>query len=168
MLKKITQQELKELLHYNPKTGIFRWKKKVSTKINIWQIAGNLDRHGYLKIQIDKKEYRAHRLAWLYETGRFPKEQIDHKNHKRTDNRIVNLREATHQENGKNLSMYSSNMSGATGVCWDKRRKKWRSFIRDNGKQIHIGYFKNKKDAIKARKKAEIFYGYHENHGKGK
>ncbi len=157
-MKEITQQRLQELYSYDSTTGLFTCKrtgKHASSK-----------HHGYIRISIEYKEYRAHRLAWLYMTGAMPTGIIDHKNHNKSDNRWSNLRDVTHQENCKNTSLYSTNNSGIPGVYWHRRDKKWIACIYVNGKKKHLGCFDNKEDAIASRKNANIVYGYHENHGK--
>jgi len=108
----ITQQELKELLHYNPETGIFTRKTKVNRNKVIGSIAGTTDFHGYVAIAIDGKKYKAHRLAWLYMYGKFPDNCIDHINNITTDNRIVNLRDATLSQNQCNKKINVNNSSG--------------------------------------------------------
>lgn len=158
----ITQKELKELLNYNPDTGIFTWRysrrgaKKGST-------AGSNDGYGYTSIRVNSKPYGSHRLAWLYMFGAWPKNQIDHINHDRVDNRIENLREVTRQENGRNLALNKKNTSGVTGV----RRKgnQWYATIGVNGSKVRLGGFKDKFEAICARKSANNKYGFHKNHG---
>jgi len=104
-----------------------------------------------------------HRLAWLYMTGEWPENQIDHINHIGTDNRWVNLRDT--DENPMNRGMQGNNTSGFTGVSWHKYGKKWQAEMQVGGEHIHIGYFTNKQQAIDARKSANIEYGFHENHG---
>jgi len=162
----LTQERLKELLHYDKDTGVFTRKIKLANGIQVGDIAGCVDGvNGYIVIIIDGKNYRAHRLAWLYVNGGFPKEQIDHISHDRTDNKIANLRSVTNQENQMNKSMLKNNTSGFTGVYWHKPTNKWQSQIMINGKYKHLGYFTNKNDAIKARKEANIEFGFHQNHG---
>lgn len=163
-MQKITQEYLKSILYYNSDTGIFTWRK-ARQRITIDSIAGNIRKDGYIKIVINRKFYQAHRLAWLYMYGYMPPEQIDHINHIRTDNRICNLRAVSRQENGKNQSKPITNKSGHSGVCWHKKINKWNVQIGINKKQIYLGMFDNINDAIAARKQAEIYYGFHENHG---
>ena len=160
----LTQDRLKELLDYNPETGKFRWIK-CKRKDLIGKIAGGSVGIGYIGIMIDYKHYRSHRLAWFYMTGFWPKDQIDHINHIRDDNRFVNLREATQIDNLKNLRMRDSNISGVMGVSWDKRRNKWRASIKVNGKSMTIGRFEDFNNAVSARKSAEYKHGFHVNHG---
>ena len=149
------------------KSGLFTWKIASSARVEIGSIAGTKVK-GYIHIKINKKIYKAHRLAWLYVHGEYPNHHIDHKNHKKDDNRFKNLRDITHQENMKNTSKRKSNTSGVVGVSWNKQRNKWCASIRVDGKNTHLGYFANKKDAVRTRKDAEVQHGYHKNHGKGK
>ena len=164
----ITQKELKELLHYDPETGIFTRLKSVSSGARKGDIAGHSTGNGYLQIGIKGRYYRAHRLAWLYMTGEWPKDQIDHINHIRTYNRWVNLREATNQENHKNQTLKSTNTSGVCGVYFRNDTLKWAAFIWVNDKPTNLGSFTDKFEAICARKASENKYGYHANHGTNK
>jgi hypothetical protein len=82
----------------------------------------------------------------------------DHINRNRSDNRRENLRPATSKDNSKNLSLSKNNTSGVTGISWSKCKEKWRVYLTMDGKQLHLGYFNNKDDAIRARLKAEIKY----------
>ena len=161
----LTQTKLKEILYYDPETGLFTWLILAGKRVKIGDIAGSLCQ-GYLSIMIYGKSYKAHRLAFLYMTGSWPKEQIDHINHVRDDNRWINLREATNQENCKNQSRSKNNTSGVCGVIWHKQHKKWMAYIMTDSKQKHLGLFVDKLEAICARKSAEIKYVFHENHGK--
>lgn len=170
--KSISQKRLKELLHYDPETGVFTWRSYRSVNAKAGSIAGGLCKtHGYILIHIGGRrsiggrQYFAHRLAFLYMTGEFPINHTDHINHIKDDNRWANLREATQQTNNKNRPMQENNKSGHTGVYWYKSSGKWRSQINIDGKHIHLGCFTEKADAILARKTAEVKYGYHQNHG---
>lgn len=84
--------------------------------------------------------------------------EIDHKNHNRSDNRRNNIRMATNTENKRNRKLRSNNTSGYTGVRWSKKENRWTASITINKKRIHLGYFIEKYDAIKARKEAEEKY----------
>jgi len=165
----MTQEKLKEFVEYNQNTGVFIWKKvNKYTKYNKGKELGGIDEStGYKVAFVDGKKYRQHRLAWLYVYGEMPKGEIDHINQDRADNRICNLREVTHKENMKNKKISKKNTSGVTGVYFLKTTKKWYSQIRIDGDLKHLGYFKIKEDAIKARKDAEEKYGFHKNHGQG-
>jgi len=168
MKKEITQKELKELLHYDPNTGVFIWVKKQSNKILAGHIARSCNNRGYAQISIYGKSYKAHRLAWLYKYGEMPKNQIDHRNQNRADNRLRNLREVTNRENCRNQSAPKNNTSSVVGVAWHKRDLIWEASIGVDFKNIYLGRFKRKKDAIHARKQAERLYGFDKNHGRHK
>lgn len=161
----LTQERLKELLHYNPDTGLFTWLISTSNRVKAGTIAGCQHGNGYTKISVDGSRYFTHRLAWFYMTGEFPI-QVDHEDGVRNNNRIKNLRAATNAINSKNHRTGVNNTSGVMGVSWCKRKSKWTVRIQANGKYLNIGYFPNIEDAIAARKTAEIEYGYHENHGR--
>ena len=98
----ITARELREILSYNPHNGVFRWKVRLSPRSNPGEQAGHINGRGYRTIKIRGKHYYAHRLAWLYHTGYFPNDEIDHINNDKLDNRLVNLREVTRWENQQN------------------------------------------------------------------
>lgn len=137
----LTQERLKELLEYNPDTGIFAWRVRASLHLRIGDIAGTLHNDGGLYIGINGKRYYAHRLIWLYVYGRWPENLIDHINHKRTDNRIVNLREATQAENQHNkIRANKDSHTGFLGVS--KRGKGFNAQIRLNGILKYLGRFK--------------------------
>lgn len=139
----LTAERLKELLVYSEETGSFLWRGAHSRRVKAGDIAGSVSPKGYIVIGVDKKTYRAHRLAWLYVHGRWPLNDIDHINCIKADNRIVNLREITNAENQQNIkSAISSNKtSGFLGVSRSANRKKWRATIAINGQDIHLGYF---------------------------
>ena len=163
-MPEVTQEYLKQRLDYSPFLGLFwflpkpghdpatrRWNTRWAEKQ-----AGYLHKEGYILIRIGGRRYKAHRLAFLYMTGRWPKDQIDHINGDRADNRWHNLREATNTENARNRQRLNrNNTSGVTGVYWDKQKGKWRAKIRVNDKLIHLGLFTDKADAIAARQQAE-------------
>jgi hypothetical protein len=92
-------------------------------------------------IGVRGRSYLAHRLAVLYQTGRFPPGVVDHINRDPFDNRWTNLREATPSENSANSGMYATNTSGYRGAAWDKHRSRWRARVRYRGKLIHLGFF---------------------------
>ena len=158
----ITQRRLKKLLHYDPESGEFIWRVDRRGNVHAGSVAGYLHPYGYIHIGVNGKYYKAHRLAWLYIHGKWPKEEIDHINHIRDDNRIVNLREASHEINGRNRKLSNKNKSGVTGVSWYKLIQKYRTTIQ--GK--HIGYYDTFEEAVKVRKAAEKKHGFHKNHGK--
>ena len=144
----MNQQRLKELLSYDPDTGVFTWVKRLNNT------AGAFDAYGYVVIRVDKILYKAHRLAWLYTFGEFPAGNLDHINQIKNDNRISNLRVVNQSQNIQNLA-------SVKGVSWDKEREKWCARIKVMYKTIHLGRFTEKDDAIAARKAAEVVYFTH-------
>lgn len=173
----LTQSYLKECLGYDQHTGVLVWKKRPSKHFK-WErhhtgwnkkfsgkAAGSVNRIGYRIISIDNKGYRAHRLVWLWVTGEFPEEEMDHINHRKDDNRLHNLRSATNRENSRNRTLQLNNSSGVTGVWWDESRSNWRASISVEGRQKMIGRYTSLAEAISARRLAETKAGYHKNHG---
>lgn len=159
----LTQERLKELLSYDPDTGVFTNLTQRGTRAPKGGVAGWITQDGYINIQIDGKKYQAHRLAWLYVYGEFPEKSLDHVNEIKDDNRLVNLRLATKQENGHNVSsLQINNTSGFRGVSWHKSAKKWIATITINGKNKHLGYFNTAEESsevyLKAKRKFHAFW----------
>lgn len=153
----LTASRLREVLNYDPETGVFRWKMR--RKLRVGTIAGTDHIKGYRSIVIDREFYLAHRLAWLYVHGEWPTEQIDHINLDKKDNRIANLRLATNAQNHANKPLQSNNTSGVKGVVWDKARSKWIAQIKVGGKNIHCGRYVDFDEACAVR--AEAMQQYH-------
>lgn len=151
----ITIERLKELLDYEPTTGIFRWKVK-RVYIPAGSIAGYLNREGYRVIVVDKVRYQAHRLAWFYFYGRWPEEQVDHINRQKDANEISNLREATNAQNTVNRAAHRTSRSGFKGVTMHRRR--WRAKIKVSGREIHIGRFDSPEEASAAYQAVAHYY----------
>ena len=135
----LTQARLKELLHYDPETGLFVRKfSRGGTKAG--SIAGTINGHGYVQICIDRKIYGAHRLALLYMTGEFPPQDTDHRNGIKIDNRFKNLRPASKMLNQQNRTKaHRNNPQGVLGVGKDRNRYVAR--IKHQGKSIYLGGF---------------------------
>lgn len=162
----ITQEYLKTLLKYDPETGLFTWLVSRCNRAKIGGEAGSLNKgHGYREINIDKKRYRAHRLAFLYIEGIIPPHDVDHINHNRDDNSWANLRHASSYDNHRNRTLQSNNSSGFNGVSWVKASKKWTATVKHDGRRICLGLFEALSDAVIARTEAEEMYGFHVNHG---
>jgi hypothetical protein len=154
----ITIDRLKEVLDYDPQTGIFTWKVRTAKRTIVGDTAGCPNKKGYIYIRIDTVNYRANVLAWFYVTGQWPSDQIDHENCKRGDNRFSNLREATCTNNAHNRPMRKTNTSGYTGVFWRKGTRRWQAKIMINRKYIHLGCFDEAPDAARAYKEAAKKY----------
>ena len=162
----LTQERLKEVLHYDPETGIFTWVKPSSNRLKPGDLAGSIEPDGYRKIMVDNKNYKANRLAWLYMTGVFPEHEIDHRNTCRSDDSFFNLRHATHSQNAQNASIRTDNTSGIKGVFWHKYSASWVARLQSNGKQKCVGYFISKEEAGNALHEArERLHGEFANHG---
>ena len=153
----MTQAQLKEILDYNPDTGVFTWLISRGPR-PAGSVAGVVKRSGYVTIGVHGKTYLAHRLAWLYVHGEFPVDQIDHVNREKADNRIKNLRPSTQSENLQNMSKPCTNTSGIVGVIWCKQTSKWRAQIQLNRRMIHIGRFETIEEAAAARAAAKAKY----------
>lgn len=143
----LTQEILRRWLRYDPETGNWTWIKSSSRSIKVGQVAGSLRQDGYRRIFFDGVFYYSARLAFFYMTGEWPKEQMDHINKDRDDDRWVNLREASSSDNNANRKMQSNNTSGYRGVSWDYMAGKWD--VRVN--RIHIGFFDDIEEAVAAR-----------------
>lgn len=161
----LTQQRLKDVLVYHAETGVFTWRFG-RPKAAAGSVAGSVNWKGYWIICIDGKQYRAHRLAWLYVHGEMPEHTIDHVNQNKLDNRIENLRMVTNAENHRNMGIQSNNKSGYRGVSYAKERNKFTARIKDGSVYRNLGYFNCALAAAIAYNKAKVALGYHPNHGK--
>lgn len=141
----IDQNQLKELLSYNPDTGVFIWLKSYNNAVTGKQ-AKTKGRNGYIDIKIKGVRYYAHRLAWLYMTGEQPKNVIDHIDRDKTNNKFNNLRDVSVKENINNqIKPNANNSTGVRGVM--PYINGYSSQISVNGKNIHLGVFKSIEDA---------------------
>jgi hypothetical protein len=171
---------LQELFAYDPDTGVLTWRERPESHFKtlracrIWNTrfagkeAGTVyagHNTQYRRVRIGGRPFLAHRVIWAMVTGEWPIEHIDHDNTNGAENHWTNLRQASNAENGRNCNRYSNNTSGITGVCWHKRARKWQAQIKVAGKNIHQGFFDNIEDAARARKAAEIKYGFDPAHG---
>jgi hypothetical protein len=177
----ITQAEVHRLLRYDATTGDFIWNTRQPASFKAgghsaahicarWnasyaeKAAGTINPNGYIQINVQRNLWYAHRLAWFFVHGEWPR-YIDHINGDRSDNRIENLRSVTNAENHKNQGLRAINTSGVVGVSWLTRRQRWQARIMVDGLQVNLGHFRDFADATRARLAAEKLYGFHENHG---
>ena len=178
---KLTQDYLKAVLNYDPETGIFTWRKRPELSgryAKTWSSRYEGKQAGckkhktdatnnYLLIGINRKIYRAHRLAWLYMTGEFPPTQIDHIDGNGLNNSFSNLRIATRKQNLANAKMKGCSRVGAKGVR--KRGNSYQAYIRKGGKQVYLGSSKllDEASALYERAAQELHgdYAYHKRTG---
>lgn len=154
----ITDDWIKNVLSYNPDTGVFIWKERFGKRGIPGRKAGTIDFNGYVVITINGKRHKGHRLAWLVMTGAWPEVAVDHINGDRSDNRFANLRDANWSQNQHNRRLQSNNKSGYQGVAWDANARKWRAGIRAAGRGFNLGNYDSKEDAHLAylRAKSEL------------
>lgn len=137
----ITAERLWEVTELDDEHGILR--RKVGRYAG--QPLGTLDAHGYLVATVDGKQYKVHRLIWLYVYGKWPDNQIDHANRVKTDNRITNLRDSTIAQNRQNR-VRKPNAVGLTGV-YASSKNRFCASIKCNGKKYNLGNFETAKQA---------------------
>lgn len=146
-MKMLTQERLKELLHYCPETGLFIWLCNTGAKNVEGTIAGSPNSHGHRQISIYHKRHFAHRLAFLFMNGELPSEFVDHINGNPDDNRWTNLRAASATQNQRNSKLRSDSSSGLKGTHWHEKAKKWNAKIRLNKKTISLGSYESPLEA---------------------
>lgn len=146
----ITHEQLRQLLNYEPETGVFTWRVTRNGRARKGSAAGRVHPQGYVHITLFNRTYSAHRLAWFYVHGEWPAGDLDHSNRVRHDNRIENLRLATRSQNAANRSIQSSSTTGVKGVRWHKRDKRWEARIEIGGHRKHLGQFTRIEDAAEA------------------
>lgn len=145
----ITAERLRELLSYDPETGAFAWIASRGGRIQPGRPAGSFGKHGYMQIEVQRRKYLAHRLAWLYVTGVWPDDEIDHIDTNKANNAFGNLRASGRVANCQNHRVARrDNKSGYLGVS--KKKNRWVSVIHIGGKQMHLGYFNSAEEASAA------------------
>jgi hypothetical protein len=158
---KPSQARIKELLIYDPETGIFTWRINRGSRGRAGEITGADDGAGYLSIGVDGKTYRAHVLAWVYVYGEWP-DGIDHKDRVRHHNWISNLRKGGDPVNAQNRGLDRRNTSGIKGVRYCNTRKKWTVELALGKKRLFRKRFDTFEEAVQARKSAEMLHGYNQ------
>jgi hypothetical protein len=154
----LTQEYVQEILHYFPETGELRWRFGNGRNVKPWQLAGSINGHGHRTIKINGKSMQAHRIIWLYVYGHFPSNVVDHKNRNASDNRLNNLRNVSQKDNAQNIALPKHNKSGHIGVSWVKTHNSWTVYVKVDGKNKWLGYYKDLKQAVTARKAGEHKY----------
>lgn len=160
----ITLDEARSLFGYNPETGDLIWKviRKCHGGFVVPGTVAGTNSNGYTAVGVNQRIYRAHRIAWLLQTGEWPSAgmDIDHINGNRSDNRWCNLRLATRSQNNMNRSK-AKTAHGAAGVyqrTYRSGNKKWHARVAFDGQLILLGHFDTKEDALAAREAAEVKY----------
>ena len=151
----LTVEFLREILHYEPETGVLTWRVQPNGRVPKGSVAG-YTHEGYIALKIKRKRYFAHNLAWFYVYDEWPNCQLDHIDLNPKNNRIANLRLCTVAQNLQNRSIQSNNTSGHPGVKWHKNMQKWTANIGVNGRRIWCGSFDLIEEAIEARKAAKL------------
>jgi hypothetical protein len=148
----MTQDYVKELFLY--KDGSLFWKVRKG-RVRADGMAGCRCSNGYLQITVDNKNYKAHRLIFLYHFGYMPEHEVDHIDRDRLNNKIENLREVSKSCNVRNSTQQNSTSSGVKGLAWDKSRQKWKAHITINNISKHLGRYSDFTEAAAHRLAAE-------------
>lgn len=176
-----SQEALAELLDYDPESGLLRWRARpremftTARDRSAWntryagRLAGTRHCGGYLQISLKVPGCvvlaKAHRIIWKLLYGVDP-DEVDHIDGDGINNRLVNLRDVSRQENARNVARPVTNTSGVAGVRWDEDRGRWNARIQVCGKTRHLGRFNDFAQAVAARTEAERRFGFHPNHGR--
>lgn len=158
---KLSIERLREVLDYDPQTGVLKWRFRTSPNAKLDEPAGTIGKHGYRKIRLDDRHYPSSHLAWFHYYGVVPAGIIDHANGDKTDDRIENLRLATASQNAQNVGVRrnsSTGLKGATRFDSPRNLKKFRANIRVNKKRIHLGQFHTAEEAHEAYSEAARKY----------
>ena len=140
-------KDIRDFLRYDPIQGEFRWQRRTAQTVKKDDVAGSIDSKGYRVIRLHGRYYKAHRLAWYLTFGRWPRDQIDHINGIRDDNRLVNLREASNKENKRNSRLQKNNTTGLKGVYPVRHGNKWKAQIMVDGMSFFLGCFLSREEA---------------------
>lgn len=155
----VDRQEIEDRYVLEPKTGIFYNRRRLGSRA-AGHMSGSISSNGYRYLLFSGgQKLLAHRLVWFLTHDVWPKE-IDHINGNPDDNRIENLRTATHAENCRNSRRHKDNKSGVKGVCWEQKRGRWAAYICVDGRRHGLGRFRTKEDAASAYREAALeFHG---------
>lgn len=155
------------MLTWLPKSSDIREDRRWNTRFAGKLITKTCDR-GYISVVIrvngKDKKIQGHRVCWFLHYGEWPMHEIDHENHKRSDNRISNMRKADRGHQNRNLSIGKRNTSGYMGV--DFYRGQWRAQCKYKKKNYFLGMYNRKESAAAAIAEFRIGRDYHENHGR--
>lgn len=138
---------VREVFHYDPETGLFRWRVSFSNRVRVGDIAGTIRPDGRRLLRFDGRLVLASRLAFLYMSGRWPKDQMDHADMDPSNDRWSNLREANNSQNNANRRFHTSRFKG---VRFFKKCNRWAAYIRGDNCQRHLGMFSSEEEAARA------------------
>lgn len=142
-----TLERVREVLHYDPETGVFTWLVSTSNRAKVGDVAGCPIKKGYWQIGLDENQIKAHQLAWFYMTGTWPEHEIDHIDRNKLNNAWSNLRDGSGGVNYQNqVDPRTNNTSGFRGVSWSTSKRKWRATFASK----HLGYFTTPEEASAA------------------
>lgn len=157
---RINAKQVRELFNYDPLSGALTRKVRTAQRVQCGDAVGWPNTFGHLVVCVKYKKYLVHCLIWLLVTGKWPKNELDHRDTNPANNRWVNLREATKSQNMMNRGAQSNNRIGLKGVSWHATMKKYRARIFVGGKEIPLGYFGTPKEAHAAYiEAAKQYYG---------
>lgn len=149
-----------ERINYHPDTGLFIWSNSEKNGHRIGREAGCISKIGYRVLKVEGERILAHRLAWFIHYSEEPPRMIDHVNGNKTDNRIDNLRAATHKQNMQNKKRRIDNASGCPCVYQDKRNGNWCVCIRENKKKHYFSGMESYEEAVnKYQEVAKAVFG---------
>ena len=170
----LTQEYLRKIFDYDSETGILTWKYRTDIDYKGWNARFAYKEAGAIvspggkprrQTYVNYKGYLNSRLIWLWCHGEPIPKQIDHKDTNTLNDRIDNLRAATHTTNKWNTGIRKNNTSGIKGVSWQSQRSKWQARIDVDGKTIHLGLFETIEEATTTRRNAaEKYHGEYVRH----
>lgn len=144
----LTAELARKLLAYDRASGVLVRKVSLTNSVKVGDVAGSINKKGYISVCVGGRYYLAHRVIWLMEHGQWPTEQLDHINGVKTDNRLCNLRSVDNATNAQNKPAKSArSSSGLLGVSWMSAAKKWRAQIQVRGRVVYLGLFTDKEAA---------------------
>jgi hypothetical protein len=150
----LSAERLRELVKYDPETGIFTRRIATSNRIKVGDLVGSPMAIGYFEASIGGRRDTLHRFAWLYMTGEWPDGDIDHRDLDESNTRWGNLRCGSHAQNIANQKTRIDTVTGVKGVCLDRRTGRFAAYVTINQRKIHLGMFESKEDAGNAYREA--------------
>lgn len=162
-------KDVAEAFTYDREAGVLYWKERTDNTFRCKYVAGSSEgtKDGYSYVMFMGKVHPTHRIIMLLCYGHIPDNaEIDHINHVRDDNRLVNLRFVTKSGNRRNQSVSSKSTTGVTGVYFNKRLQKYAVQIKVDGVVHYLGLHDTLEEAAAARAEANVEFKFHANHGK--